>query len=77
MGVIGEFGLGQLSQVPVVALAVTFLGGLLSFFPPCVAPLIPAYIGYLSSIPSAGVSLAAASGGAVKASETEIGRAHV
>lgn len=70
MNLIGELGLGQLSQVPMVALAVTFLGGLLSFFSPCVAPLIPAYIGYLSSIPSANASLAGASSGAVRASET-------
>lgn len=70
MNVIGEVGIGQLSQVSAVALAVTFLGGLLSFFSPCVAPLIPAYIGYLSSVPSASASLAGASGGAVRASET-------
>lgn len=34
-----------------------FIGGLLSFFSPCVAPLVPGYIGYLS-----GASLRAAEG---------------
>lgn len=38
------------------AAPVAFLAGLLGFFSPCVLPLIPAYIGYLS-----GASLAAAS----------------
>jgi len=37
-----------------VSVGITFLGGLLSFFSPCVLPLVPVYIGYLS-----GSSLAA------------------
>ena len=32
-------------QIPAIAV---FLQGLLSFFSPCVLPLIPIYIGYLS-----------------------------
>ena len=32
-------------QIPVVAV---FIQGLLSFFSPCVLPLIPLYVGYLS-----------------------------
>lgn len=30
------------------ALVIAFFGGLVSFFSPCVAPLVPGYIGYLS-----------------------------
>lgn len=36
-------------QPAVGAGAAAFLAGLLSFFSPCVAPLVPGYIGYLSS----------------------------
>ena len=31
-----------------LALPVAFLAGLVSFLSPCVLPLVPAYIGYLS-----------------------------
>ena len=41
-----EFGTGGLSAA--VTLPIAFLAGLLSFLSPCVLPLIPAYIGYLS-----------------------------
>jgi cytochrome c-type biogenesis protein len=40
-----EGGLGASS---VVSLPIAFIAGLLSFLSPCVLPLIPAYIGYLS-----------------------------
>ena len=35
-------------QVGIGAMAAAFLAGVLSFFSPCVAPLVPGYIGYLS-----------------------------
>jgi cytochrome c-type biogenesis protein len=35
-------------EVSLGALLAVFAGGLLSFFSPCVAPLAPGYIGYLS-----------------------------
>ena len=35
-------------QVSIGAAAAAFIAGLLSFFSPCVAPLVPGYIGYLS-----------------------------
>ncbi|OQA46531.1 MAG: Cytochrome C biogenesis protein transmembrane region [Chloroflexi bacterium ADurb.Bin325] len=38
--------LGGISSA--VSIPIAFLGGLLSFLSPCVLPLIPAYIGYLS-----------------------------
>ncbi|MGH2518052.1 MAG: cytochrome c biogenesis CcdA family protein, partial [Ktedonobacterales bacterium] len=39
---------GSAMQAGVGAGAAVFLAGLLSFFSPCVAPLVPGYIGYLS-----------------------------
>ena len=41
-----ELGAGGLSTA--VTIPIAFLAGLLSFLSPCVLPLIPAYIGYLS-----------------------------
>ncbi len=41
-----ELGSGGLSTA--VTIPIAFLAGLLSFLSPCVLPLIPAYIGYLS-----------------------------
>ena len=41
-GLAGEGGTTQIS------LMFAFLGGLVSFFSPCVLPLVPAYLGYLS-----------------------------
>ncbi|MGZ3675721.1 MAG: hypothetical protein ACXVCO_15555 [Ktedonobacterales bacterium] len=40
MGVLGDATWG--------AALVAFVGGVVSFFSPCVAPLVPGYIGYLS-----------------------------
>lgn len=37
-------------QVGLGALFLAFLGGLVSFFSPCVCPLIPAYLSYLSGV---------------------------
>ncbi len=50
---VARFGTGLASLefggvTSAVSLPIAFLGGLLSFLSPCVLPLIPAYIGYLS-----------------------------
>lgn len=39
---------GGVSSTAVVTVPIAFIAGLLSFLSPCVLPLIPAYIGYLS-----------------------------
>lgn len=44
-----------------VSIPLAFVAGLLSFLSPCVLPLIPAYIGYLSGTAVAGPGLAAVS----------------
>lgn len=36
-------------MIPSISLALAFAGGALSFAAPCVLPLVPAYVGYLSS----------------------------
>ncbi len=41
-GLVGESGTSQISVL------FAFLGGLVSFLSPCVLPLVPAYLGYLS-----------------------------
>jgi cytochrome c biogenesis protein CcdA len=50
--------LGATSASAVVTLPIAFAAGILSFLSPCVLPLIPAYIGYLS-----GTAVAAAPAG--------------
>ena len=49
---VGIFGMGLASfntgATAAVTLPIAFIAGLLSFLSPCVLPLIPAYIGYLS-----------------------------
>jgi cytochrome c-type biogenesis protein len=54
-----ELGGGGLSTA--VTIPIAFLAGLLSFLSPCVLPLIPAYIGYLSGTAVADRSVQAAS----------------
>ncbi len=54
-----ELGSGALSAAVTVPIA--FLAGLLSFLSPCVLPLIPAYIGYLSGTAVADQGVQAAS----------------
>jgi cytochrome c-type biogenesis protein len=49
-----------------VSIPIAFLGGLLSFLSPCVLPLIPAYIGYLSG---AAIATGAAAGTATAAAQ--------
>lgn len=44
----GLNGLGVTNVNVMGALPLAFLGGLISFISPCVLPLVPAYIGYLS-----------------------------
>ena len=53
-----ELGGGGLSTA--VTIPIAFLAGLLSFLSPCVLPLIPAYIGYLSGTAVADRSVQAA-----------------
>ncbi len=43
-----------------VSLPIAFLAGLLSFFSPCVLPIIPGYIGYLSGAALAGAAASSA-----------------
>ncbi len=50
---VSRFGTGLASLEPggasaAITLPIAFLAGLLSFLSPCVLPLIPAYVGYLS-----------------------------
>lgn len=40
--------MGNLAHAGLGALVIAFFGGILSFFSPCVAPLVPGYISYLS-----------------------------
>ncbi len=47
-----------------ISMPIAFLAGLLSFLSPCVLPLIPAYIGYLSGTVVAGPAQAGAAPGA-------------
>src|SRR5262245_42050932 len=44
----------MLEHIGVEAALAAFAAGLLSFFSPCVAPLVPGYIGYLSGASSVG-----------------------
>ena len=44
----------MLEQIGVEAAVAAFAAGLLSFFSPCVAPLVPGYIGYLSGATGVG-----------------------
>ena len=43
-----------------ITLLLAFFGGLISFISPCVLPLVPAYLGYLSSQASSGLATAGA-----------------
>ncbi len=38
----------EIGQVSIGAVLIAFAGGIISFFSPCVAPLVPGYIGFLS-----------------------------
>ena len=38
----------EIGQVSFGAALIAFAGGVVSFFSPCVAPLVPGYIGFLS-----------------------------
>src|SRR5215813_2573846 len=40
----------MLEHIGIGAVLAAFAAGLLSFFSPCVAPLVPGYIGYLSGL---------------------------
>lgn len=54
----------MVAHVGIGAILAAFAGGLISFFSPCVAPLVPGYIGYLSGA-SLRTEAAASEGGAV------------
>ncbi|MFN7210369.1 MAG: cytochrome c biogenesis CcdA family protein, partial [Aggregatilineales bacterium] len=47
-----------------IGVGIAFLAGVLSFISPCVLPLIPAYIGYLTARASGQAALEAQSGSA-------------
>ncbi len=55
-----------------VTLPLAMLAGLLSFISPCVLPLVPAYIGYLTGQAANTVSSSLAAVGAAPASNTEV-----
>lgn len=46
-----------------ITLLLAFFGGFISFISPCVLPLVPAYLGYLSSQASSGLATAGATAG--------------
>jgi cytochrome c-type biogenesis protein len=46
-----------------ITLLLAFFGGFISFISPCVLPLVPAYLGYLSSQASSGLATAGAAAG--------------
>ncbi len=50
-----------METISIAFMASVFGAGLLSFFSPCVLPLLPLYVGYLSSAPQTSGSLAKAS----------------
>ena len=52
----GSFAQTALSGSLVAALAVSLLAGLVSFASPCVVPLVPGYLGYVSGMAGAGAS---------------------
>ena len=58
---LGSTSLGGdiLGTSTLAAAPLAFIAGIISFFSPCVLPLIPAYIGYLSSTAVGGRSQAA------------------
>ncbi|MCB0080228.1 MAG: cytochrome c biogenesis protein CcdA, partial [Caldilineaceae bacterium] len=39
-----------MDSLPESGLALAFLGGLLSFFSPCVAPLVPGYLSFIAGL---------------------------
>lgn len=55
-GIGGSFADTVLSGSLLAALPVALLAGLISFVSPCVVPLVPGYLGYLSSMAGAGTS---------------------
>lgn len=52
----GWFGDAALSGSLLVAIPVAILAGLVSFASPCVVPLVPGYLGYVSGMAGAGAS---------------------
>jgi cytochrome c-type biogenesis protein len=60
-GIGGTFADTVLSGSLLAALPVALLAGLISFVSPCVVPLVPGYLGYLSSMAGAGTTTGRAS----------------
>jgi len=55
-GIGGSFADTVLSGSLVAALPVALLAGIISFVSPCIVPLVPGYLGYLSSMAGAGTT---------------------
>lgn len=55
-GLGGDFAQTALSGSLVAALAVSLVAGLVSFASPCVVPLVPGYLGYVSGMAGAGAT---------------------
>jgi len=60
-GIGGSFADTVLSGSLLAALPVALLAGIISFVSPCVVPLVPGYLGYLSSMAGAGTTTGRAS----------------
>ena len=73
-GLGGTFAETVLSGTLLAALPVAFLAGLVSFASPCVVPLVPGYLGYLSGMAGAGAGArtGTAGGGTVRASKPRL-----
>jgi len=62
LGVGGSFASTVLSGSLLAAIPVAMIAGLISFASPCVVPLVPGYLGYLSGMAGAGAGLGAGGG---------------
>ncbi len=60
-GIGGDFARTVLSGSLLAGLAVAFVAGLVSFASPCVVPLVPGYLGYVSGMAGAGANAGRAS----------------
>lgn len=57
-----------------LALPVAFLAGLVSFFSPCVLPLVPAYLSYATGMSATAITTGQAARGPVTAAACSSGR---
>lgn len=65
-----------LSGPLLVALAIAFIAGLVSFFSPCCLPLVPVYLGYVAGLAGDPRSAAAEATGTVTSKTSRNGSAH-